>query len=686
MNSKEDRLSRTDAAKAFAKAINEVPAEESQTFAICGEWGTGKTFFAEMVIEKVVAEKIRLNSWALGSHSAFVEDLASQLSDRLAISKNPHERAEIYLSLTRFSTIVGTTLTAVGVKPEGVAILALATLFGLASKSLKNLKSRSTLRQELSETCRKLGKPIWIIIDDIDRMSTEDVREVMRVVSCYRELPYIKFLIIFDYDYVLNAFQGYEKENREEFLEKLVDFKEFLPPIDSNEIMSRFYESMESAFPQEFSRSEELTDNNERWTKIVVSLLLTYRQLEKFERILKYKIDGCIVNGIRYGHSTDLALLSILQLRCPKLFHLLMMLDRGGERTIFGESTFLIKNGNKVPEFYARFKENIRELGEGEIAAVRLIFQTLYPMIDWSSGEVGDFNRRDEYSKKRFRDDRWRPLYRKRDLTKIWLTDDEWDLISEEARNGVIDIETFTWQSDTQESMIKANCIFSRVGEWDSALKISIVRKCLDEIRLIRCQPADWVNVRKYNKYMEYISDILLKIELQDIFTQGLFDEIIEDTSVVTYCLFYWHFSRGVDANGEYLKSLWLYKEEIERRFKEMLDQRTLYDDGGWLELAYRKLCSINRREAEQMEFMNDDLLFKKYLEGVLVHRHDPKNEILVSSHRIDDPFVNRIVNFKGELNTAARQVQVDYQDALEKAKAGDWELSVPQDKDNGDF
>ena len=119
----------------------------------------------------------------------------------------------------------------------GAAIGAVGALAG-ADRSL------SQLRDDLSAALREQHKRILVIIDDVDRLPADEVRQIFRLVKSVADLPNVIYLLIFDRNIAERAFDDPANELGPKWHEKIVQAAFDLPPVQRIDIQQLFLEGL----------------------------------------------------------------------------------------------------------------------------------------------------------------------------------------------------------------------------------------------------------------------------------------------------------------------------------------------------------------------------------------------------------------------------------------------------------
>ncbi len=224
---KDDRLGYAPFAEHLADSICRMFTPEGMVVAIYGSWGLGKTTVLNFVQhylqekpEKERPEIIRFNPWWFSGREDLVRDFFGQLV--LLFEKHrvmAHAVREKLADLADF-------ITAVPVTPYAQALGPLAKLLRPKQKDVSELK------EHIADALRKQKKRILVVIDDIDRLTAEEIRQLFRVIKAVADFPNVLYLLAFDKEVVVNALKNEQSGFGEAYLEKIVQVPFELPLPD----------------------------------------------------------------------------------------------------------------------------------------------------------------------------------------------------------------------------------------------------------------------------------------------------------------------------------------------------------------------------------------------------------------------------------------------------------------------
>lgn len=279
-----DLLDRAGFAQRLALAISSWKNQESLVISLTGSWGSGKSSIKNMALEQLAAiqgsQVIEFNPWQWAGQdklsSAFFEEIS-----RVVQRKNPTEAdkqlakvlrryehrlnagAAVLSGTAKWAPILlGSALvtTALGSVAEGTAaqvtiwtVSAVSWLGSLApwlkqaaewcTKRSKNLDQEakdseltlSQIRAELQKLLSARQKPLLIVLDDLDRLSAEQLKAMFQLVKAHMDFANVVFLLLFQRDTVEQGLQraGFDGAD---YLEKIIQVPFSVPAISSGQL------------------------------------------------------------------------------------------------------------------------------------------------------------------------------------------------------------------------------------------------------------------------------------------------------------------------------------------------------------------------------------------------------------------------------------------------------------------
>lgn len=187
----EDLLDYKGLAKNVAEILCRNYREEGLVFALCGSWGSGKSTFLNFVLhyinEKPSQERpviVRFNPWWFSGHADLLERFFREL--QMSFQRNTKLK-DLAAKLVDFVSIVSDF-------PEATGLLKLAG--SLASK-IRNREKQAAweVKEQICALLRKQACHVMVVIDDIDRLSAEEIKDLFRVIKAVADFPSVTFLL-----------------------------------------------------------------------------------------------------------------------------------------------------------------------------------------------------------------------------------------------------------------------------------------------------------------------------------------------------------------------------------------------------------------------------------------------------------------------------------------------------------
>ncbi len=253
----EDRLHYQAFAEALARSIVQRAPIDGFVIGVQAQWGMGKSSAINLTLEAIreleadVPDERRLkirpfNPWLFSGletlAAAYVSELARVIDETLGEGA-PEGTRRFLEGLIRGgaemvggAVAVGAVALSGGAAAPGAAALK-SVVTGALNYGADRLQARS-LDDRIGDLRTQLGRietKILVIIDDLDRLQPEEVRQVLTLVKTFGNLPNVIHLLVYDRTIVDRALgaapsQGDQERRLPTYLEKIVQVELDLPP------------------------------------------------------------------------------------------------------------------------------------------------------------------------------------------------------------------------------------------------------------------------------------------------------------------------------------------------------------------------------------------------------------------------------------------------------------------------
>lgn len=405
-SAKADRLGRKVFSENLAARIQGWKGKDSLVIALCGEWGCGKTSVKNMVIEKLKrgssskVDLLEFNPWEISGHDSIAAAFFRELALRLGVDENANASAKAAAKrLRKYSKAASFGATALKVAGKAMGVAGVpggflvekvgdfasdaADVAGSGADAQEHgVKEQSlgTLKRLLSNDMAGLERPMLIVIDDIDRLTTDEIREVFQLVKANADFPNLIYLLMFDREIVAGALNSISGGRGNEFLDKIVQVLFHVPQPTAKSVHQILFRELDG-YLAETGVGERW--DTPRWSRVwpdglspyFTNLRCVYRFLGSF---------GFQVSQMRNGKTFELNPLDLIILETLRLFEPALYEALPSRRATLTQHRHL----------QAAFNEaETKKQAESEIAALltlahesrrerlREILSTLFPVI-----------------------------------------------------------------------------------------------------------------------------------------------------------------------------------------------------------------------------------------------------------------------------------------------------------------
>ena len=328
-NSGEDLLDRASFAKATARSL--VNMQESGTFTVglFGKWGTGKTSLINMILQEVTAIEgeshhesktlvIRFEPWNFSN----TDQLLSQFFVRLIkafyskkdknLQKASDAIEEYLMSLVGFTKLIP-------VIGEQVNDIANKSFSWAKRKAAKGALETDILlqKEKVIALLEKANRRVLIVIDDIDRLSNEQIRCVFQLVTSVAKFPKTTYLLAFDNDIVVKALEDVQKGNGEAYLEKVIQIPIQIPALWQGKVEEILFRRLDTIIAENNGFNFDAQYWQRQYPLCVKPFIRTLRDINRLCNAVRFKIQG-IADDLNF---TDIVSITAIEIQYPGIYN-----------------------------------------------------------------------------------------------------------------------------------------------------------------------------------------------------------------------------------------------------------------------------------------------------------------------------------------------------------------------------
>ena len=213
----QDLLGRTSAALSFVEHVLALDASQGIVVGVFGPWGSGKTSFlnlARQEFDQKDVAVITFNPWFFSGTEQLINRFFAELADPLQLPGGKHDEVGKVLSVI---SEYGTCL-------QGKA--GALSKFGRVYYERRR-GSLAQQREKAKSALEKLGKPIVVLLDDVDRLSAVEIWEIFRLVRLTGSFPNLVYVVACDRVRIEEALS--KEGSGRDYLEKIVQLSFNVP-------------------------------------------------------------------------------------------------------------------------------------------------------------------------------------------------------------------------------------------------------------------------------------------------------------------------------------------------------------------------------------------------------------------------------------------------------------------------
>lgn len=264
-NPKDDLFGHAPFAESLANSICRYPGNDGLVLALYGPWGSGKStvlsyvrHFLEQLPETEQPVVVDFNPWWFSGQENLARAFLGQLQAVLPARSEKFKKLGDLLG--DFAEGVGGLIDLSGM--TGGAGSKFGKLIGMVTKSKP--KDVPALKSKISSILRDAGKRILVVVDDIDRLTPEETRQLFTVIKALGDFPNVVYLLAFDREVAAQAIEQQSGMPGERYLEKIIQVPFELPPVDRVALRAALFKRLDEILGD---TSDDLFDQS-YWTNV----------------------------------------------------------------------------------------------------------------------------------------------------------------------------------------------------------------------------------------------------------------------------------------------------------------------------------------------------------------------------------------------------------------------------------
>lgn len=444
----EDFLCRYPFAEKLSKALFDWKEKESLVISLTGKWGSGKSSVFNLVKEYISKDNsdskpsiINFNPWMFSNINNLSNLFFNELAKELKISNNSKKDKELAEKILYYSELLNvlpsqkdiTNLTSVLTIGFGIFGIAFSKLIGflninnnivkiillvagiislliglmrkfsnmLKYKSKISKKTINELKNEIQKILIERNKKLIIFIDDIDRLTPKEIKEIFKLIRVNADFPNTIYLLAYDNEIIEKSIEIKDLINGKSYIDKIVQVSFNLPRINHNRITKYLFKELDKILSNLPKSSEDYFDQlywSETYHSGYKYFFETLRDVKRYISSLEFNLSLMFKENSMEVNPTDFIAIEAIRVFVPSFYEILKT-----EKELFTMSNSdlsyrMIDESKKKELAKKRFQKFIDIIPEEKAEIVKKMIFHLFPDLANACNERSYSSRSSYYS------------------------------------------------------------------------------------------------------------------------------------------------------------------------------------------------------------------------------------------------------------------------------------------------
>lgn len=429
----DDLLGRANFSKDLADALASWHGNDSLVVALHGDWGTGKSSIKNMAVSKLASlienrpDIIEFTPWEWAAQDKITASFFQEISISIGRKDKSKSGKKLAATLKKYgrylntgesivtglsaalptlfilATVVGiggNFINEVWVKDLSLVFFTLLAAWAAALKWGKDFLNNigvnfeisakgqelglNEIRKELTDLLTQRSTSLIVVMDDLDRLTSDQLRMVFQLVKANLEFPNVVFLLLFQRDLIEEKLSDGKQSGRD-YLEKIIQVPFDIPRIETTRIHNLFFSKLDEILKQNKSATEMF--DSEYWGNLFHSSIYAY--FDNLRNVYRYTSTLSFHFSLLKGKTAfEVNPVDLIAVECLRLF------EPDVYKAIARAKEIFTKNGS---DRYGRTQEATKALilgvfekaSEDKKEIVGDLIKQLFPTIQWALGGTG---------------------------------------------------------------------------------------------------------------------------------------------------------------------------------------------------------------------------------------------------------------------------------------------------------
>lgn len=389
----EDLLGRATFSNQLGKGIYKYNDESGLVIGLFGEWGTGKTSVVNMAENEIkrLSEKdenkpliVRFSPWNYTDKNNLISLFFQDLKIKIHNQSEKSYSEKIADALENYSEAVD-LLNYVPLMGSGI-VSTIKTILKIITKKASKKSTLNESKKKLEKALKESDKKIIVVIDDIDRLTNVQIRDIFQLVKQVADFPNVIYLLVMDRNVVQRALaEVHNLKEGNEYLEKIIQIPLELPVLSKSKLNDIFLKKLEDIIK---NSSYKVNIDQVYWNKVFLNCVSPYiNNLRDINRILntfQFRY-GILQNEISFEDMVAITTIEVLE---PKLYKWIAT----NKEVVCSDSMNRVIDSLKNNDYRKIYSDEFKKMKIGANRALTSI-ATIFPQISKDINENLYFER-----------------------------------------------------------------------------------------------------------------------------------------------------------------------------------------------------------------------------------------------------------------------------------------------------
>ena len=293
----EDLLGVNTLAVSISQCILDMCNPVGSVIAVNGSWGSGKTSITNLVlnhIDKSTSNRkpivIKFQSWMYQSEEKVMAGLLRELyiGLRPTFSKSTKARIALHRIVPNFIDSARTVRSVIGAVSGSfmnhLLDIIVLPISNLISDGISSTESIESLQNIVCREMKRLGYKFLFVIDDIDRLSPDEMLAIFRTIKSIGRLPNVLYLISYDRTKSEDLIRLHYPSEGPEYLEKIIQ-SVFDVPVPSEDTLFKILNAKVSEAVDD-NEGTSFISFKDMMREVIFPEIETIRDINRFANML----------------------------------------------------------------------------------------------------------------------------------------------------------------------------------------------------------------------------------------------------------------------------------------------------------------------------------------------------------------------------------------------------------------